>query len=329
MRLRSSAPYSDERRDSRREGEQSKMNWEHKARVMRACARVPFGDRLYKALQKRFGRLSADPMLRLPTAAELTRWAMAAGRPVEGCTVLEVGTGHKAIVPVGLFLLGAKTIYTYDLHRRLDVPLMRAALQWIAQHPESIHELYGELTAHGALDKRLALLTRYADVPLEFFAKGGITYHAPGDAAHTPLPDGSVDLHVSVTVLEHVPGPVIEEIFVEARRLLSPSGIAVHIIDPSDHFARQDASISAVNFLQFSEEDWSRIAGNEFAYCNRLRQSELLPLFVRAGFSVERAEREVDAASVTALRGGFPLHADYRDFDTEDLCTTTVRVLLR
>ena len=38
--------------------------------------------------------------------------------------------------------------------------------------------------------------------------------------------------------------------------MLSPQGLALYYIDLSDHFSHDDHSISAINFLQFSDEQW-------------------------------------------------------------------------
>src|SRR3954462_9360740 len=76
------------------------MPWQRKAAIARLCAALPFGGRAYQFLQRKFGRLTSDPSLRLPTAAKFARWVFDAGGSVEGANVLEVGTGHKPIVAI-------------------------------------------------------------------------------------------------------------------------------------------------------------------------------------------------------------------------------------
>ena len=49
-------------------------------------------------------------------------------------------------------------------------------------------------------------------------------YIAPGDAANTELPAGSVDIYFSHAVLEHVPDRVVHQLVQEARRVLKPGG---------------------------------------------------------------------------------------------------------
>ena len=67
---------------------------------------------------------------------------------------------------------------------------------------------------------------------------------------------------------------------------MKDDGITIHFIDLSDHFQHQDKSITSINFLHYSEKEWERIAGNQFAYCNRLRAGDYLALFEEAGFDV-------------------------------------------
>jgi len=70
----------------------------------------------------------------------------------------------------------------------------------------------------------------------------------------------------------------IRNVFQEAKRILNPVGGAVHFVDLSDRFQDQDPSISRITCLRFSEAEWERIAGHEFAYCNRLRASDYISL---------------------------------------------------
>jgi len=85
---------------------------------------------------------------------------------------------------------------------------------------------------------------------------------------------------------------------------LMPS-FAIHFIDLSDHFKHQDKSITSINFLRYSDEEWDKIAGNEFVYCNRLRASDYLVLFKEAGFDICRHEIQEDEEARKSIRNGF------------------------
>ena len=305
------------------------MNWRSKAVIMRVCAGVPLGDRLYPSLQRRFGRLTADPMSRIPAAARMASWLADEGCLLAESTLLEVGTGHKSIVLIGLSFLGPEQVVSFDLHRRLDTPLLRQSLAWIVREHVAIHARFDALTDPVSLDARLDLLARHSDHALAAVVAAGIECRAPADAARTGLPPTKVDVHCSVTVLEHIPLPTIAEIMSEAARVIRRGGRAIHLVDPSDHFAHQHASISRANFLRFEEHESQGLAGNAFAYCYRARASQLVATMTQAGVRAGRRENTFDERGTQELAAGFPLATPFPDLPRADLCTTNVDVLLR
>ncbi len=305
------------------------MRWTHKARIQRACARAPLGRILYRQLQQRFGRLDADPFRRLPQHASLIRNLSEYGFDTDGARCLEVGTGHLPIAPVAFYLAGAGEVVTVDLHRRLHPALTSEMLARLVASEDRLVRLYDGLVEAQQLRERLALVKTLIGRPFDLLEKIGIHYVAPGDAARIPDADATFDLSFSITVLEHVETDAMRRILTEARRVLRPHGLAAHLIDPSDHFAHQDSSITRINFLRFSSREWRRLGGNEFSYSNRLRASELEQVFLDCGFSIERSYRTVDERSLAALSNGFPLHSDFQHFDVTDLCTTGLEIYAR
>jgi Methyltransferase domain len=303
------------------------MRWQRKAAIARVCAQLPFGEHLYRAGQRRFGELRAQPARRLGAQVEMARWLSSSGMGVEGRDFFEVGTGHIPVVPIGFFLSGARQCITVDLHRRIDWDLTRETLHWIATHQDELGALYQQVTRREVFRERLARLVELRDKPTQFFDQAAVRYMAPRDAAHTGLASASLDCHFSMTVLEHVAPPALEGILREARRILKPGGAALHFIDPGDHFAHSDRSISAINFLRYSARDWQRVAGNEFAYCNRLRASDFLSMAARVGFCAARTEIEVDKSAKQLLAQSFPLDSGFRHYEVDDLCATSLRVL--
>jgi SAM-dependent methyltransferase len=304
------------------------MRWERKATIARACARLPFGERLYKFGQKRMGDLRAQPAVRLTAQAEMIRWLNRYKMPALNKSFLEVGTGHIPVVPIGFYLAGAAETITVDVHRRIDWDLTRASLEWIASHRADLATLYaGASIDKSVFDERLAKLTESKNDPKGFLERAGIRYLAPMDAADTRLPAASLDCHYSMTVLEHISEEILKAILSEAKRILKPGGVALHFIDPSDHFEHQDRSITPINFLKYSDEDWQRLAGNEFTYCNRLRASDFLRFASDAGFSVLHCETTIDEPSKSAIRSGFPVNQKFAHYAQDDLCTRTLRVM--
>jgi SAM-dependent methyltransferase len=151
-----------------------------------------------------------------------------------------------------------------------------------------------------------------------------------------PIADAAFDLVYSVAALEHVPHPrgTLEEVF----RVLRPGGLAVHEIDLKHH-----GSADPLKFLEWNEAEWrdrARHYGPDLAldailqetytgevFCNRLRQSDWLTLFSRAGFTVESAETLIvlDESRVKPER----FTAEFRARPREDLRSLTVRIAAR
>jgi SAM-dependent methyltransferase len=273
-------------------------------------------------------------MSRIPAQIEMARWILEMGGKVEGKTFFEVGTGHNPIVPIGFFLCGAEKVVTVDLHRRLDFGILKKSLVWMAENRDEICGYYEgvanpQIAQITQIDKRMDLIDSLKGVPEKFLSEANIQYLAPADAANTDLPDESVDYHISTTVFEHIPGDDIKRILKEAKRILKKDGIAIHFIDLSDHFQHQDKSITSINFLRYSEKEWDKIAGNEFAYCNRLRASDYLTIFEGSGFDVCRKEVQEDKEARRSMENGFIIDERFRDSSVDDLCATGLRVALK
>jgi len=304
------------------------MKWQTKAKIMRVCAYLPASEDIYRFIQKRFGRLKANPMSRIPAQIEMARWVLDMGKRVDGKTFFEVGTGHNPIVPVGFFLCGADKVVTVDLNRRLDVGILKQSLVWMVENRDDLFSYYDGLVEKVVFNERMVLIDRLKEMPEAFLSEANIIYIAPGDAGNTDLSNFSVDYHISTTVFEHIPRPDIIRILDEAKRILKRDGVAIHFIDLSDHFQHQDSSIIKINFLQFSEQEWMSIAGNEFAYCNRLRISDYASLFEELNFKIIRIESEVDGESLNSIKNDFIVNEVFKPYNLEELCTIRLRVMM-
>ena len=307
------------------------MNWKLKAAIQRSCAALPAGqEAVYYSLQRIFGSLRrpVNPIPMWEEAVSIVSDLQAAGFDIHGARVMEIGTGRRLDMPIGLFLCGAASILTVDLHRYLKPDLALQSLRTLAEHREKLRALFLRVTGAAELDERMESLIRAATFQ-EFLAAARIEYRSPADAAHMDLPDGGIDLQTSYTVFEHIPGPVLAAILREANRLLSKGGVACHHIDPSDHFSHEDPAISAIHFLRYSEAEWDRYAGNQFAYHNRLRTHQYRRIYEECGHEILQWKEIVDSRSLAEIRGGFPLHEEFRPLAPEILSTVVVRAISR
>jgi hypothetical protein len=307
------------------------MNWKVKAAVQRACAAMPVGGgAVYYALQRAFGMLDDPdrPLWMIRVAARIAEDVGRAGPGLHGKRVLEVGTGWRVDLPVGLFLCGAGSIDTYDVNRYLRPGLvMEAVARLAAQRQQIVNTLAG--VADGAdVERRLDALARAPDAR-SVLEIAGIRYHAPADATRIDRPAGSVDLHVSFTVLQLIPYDTLVALLRESSRLLSAGGLAWHQVDLSDPFARSDRSITRANFLRFTDDEWRRWSDNRFGYHNRLRAADYERLYREAGHEILDWRADVDERSRADLANGFPLSDRFRGLPVEMLATDTIRVVSR
>jgi len=95
-------------------------------------------------------------------------------------------------------------------------------------------------------------------------------------------------------------------------------------------FLTGDACITRINFLRYSEAEWQRIAGNEFAYCNRMRASDYVPLLQQLDFTIDRHEIDVDQVSMSYMqKKDFSLDERFASYTPDDIYSTSLRILLR
>ena len=305
------------------------MNFRIKSFVQRiiACLPAPLANDAYYFIQRRWGRLQqVDPMPYFRQALLLIKLSRECW-PSSGPIVLEVGTGRTVNIPFALWLAGATRIITLDLNRYLRPELVMESLSAFRRDHTELAALFTENDIPILQERWTALLScTTADEALSI---AQIEYHAPADAAHTIFYAQSIDLHISVNVLEHVPPNVLRNIMIEARRLLRPNGRMVHTVDPSDHFSQTDPSLNSVNFLRYSQSEWSKIAGNQFMYQNRLRVSDYQRTLEQSGFCIESKSTALDSKALKAILSGFPIHADFSHLTPEDLATAKLDFIAR
>lgn len=233
------------------------MDWRLKALAFRVLE-FPGGSHVHYFLQRYVTRNWPRRATTLDALAGIARRVVEDYARHRGGTpnsVLEVGAGRDLAVPLALRRLGVAKIVTCDVERlgRLD----------LIQHAAD-HILAGQVR-----------LTGWDDLE-----RLGVRYLAP----HYVTPnDEPVDCSCSNEVLEHVPVDQLAALLKSLRALTK--GLTTHSIDYSDHYARSDKSVSRLNFLRYSDEEWRRFnSGKQFV--NRLRHSDYVRMFEEAGFSI-------------------------------------------
>ena len=216
------------------------MDWRVKGIIQKVLGALPGGHALHFHLQRRFGGLrDFDGEL----ASKVDDWEIMvghlrdAGIVLPGVRAFEIGTGWYPTFPFACYLAGAARVTTYDLnpHLRMDLTLQCADILggFLPRIATAAGVPLAEVEKrHRALVERLRT---GADLGV---ATGGVVdYRAPADATRSLLPDGDVDVVFSNSVLEHVPPEVIDAMYAESMRVLSPRGVMFHSVNCGDHYA--------------------------------------------------------------------------------------------
>jgi SAM-dependent methyltransferase len=266
------------------------------------------------------GNLAAvlDVLERLaPSLADL-------GVRAHGLRVLELGPGRTPE------LLGAFILAGAESGRGLDTRLQLTGRARESEHYEPLAAALARgrgsafLAAVGAtpdgVRERMRTL-RPTAWPVEFA-------RTPGSSI--PAGDGSVDLLLSKSVLEHVSEAAVPALLDETYRVLRPGGAAVHMIDLRDHlWIDGDERVTGdwLEALTYSPLAYRLQFSHRSTYINRLREAAWRKEFERAGFAVAgwRATRFPFAAGFDRGR----LRAPWRDLPPDTLAVGFLSVALR
>jgi len=233
-------------------------------------------------------------------------------------SAFELGTGWFPTVSIGLFLCGAREVWTWDI----ALFLTRDRLKLTIRRFLELEQGPGLPGHFPALPERLTRLREVMALcdspeglgPAEFLERLGI-YYRIGNASRSGLPPQSVDLIVSDVVFEYLSPEELFEILQESRRIAAPDAVMSHTISLDDQYANFDPGITQFNFLRFSDRAW-RWLHNPIIPLNRLRVSDYRRAFSECGFPVvEETNQRGDPAELART----PLAARFRGYSVEDL----------
>jgi SAM-dependent methyltransferase len=273
---------------------------------------------VYHVGQRFLGRLKHfDPRDRLQYAGKLA--ADVGLDRLNGARVVEIGTGWVPVVPMGLHVLGAASIETFDLSRHLQPKLSAMAR-------DALPDCMGELAQRSGAPLT-ELQSRLRKVPNGDWSRIAhhmrIAYRAPDDFRYSGLPSASVDIVYSNLVLEHIPPHLLAEILAECRRILKPGGVCWHNVDFTDHYSHTFKSLSPVNFLRYGRKLWD-FASNDILYMNRMRHIDYVRTFDATGFAVAKEHCYLMEDEPMIGR----VHRDFEGYSDEEIRCMACRFVL-
>lgn len=306
------------------------MDWRVKGIIQKVLGTLPGGHTLHFHLQRRFGGLrDFDGEL----ASKVDDWDIMvghlrdAGIALPGIRCFEIGTGWYPTFPFACYLAGAARVTTYDLNPHLRRDLTMRCAEVLGSFLDRIASGAGVPLAEVEQRHRRLLDALHANADLETASDGVIRYHAPADATRSGLPDGEVDVVFSNSVLEHVPPDVIDAMYAESMRVLSPRGVMFHSVNCGDHYAYVDRNVHQLNYLRYSDAEWLRW-NNAFLYQNRLRAHWFVDGARRHGFDIDLDTRTTRPERMKQL-AAMPVHPQFAHVPAEQLCITSVDFIAR
>jgi ubiquinone/menaquinone biosynthesis C-methylase UbiE len=306
------------------------MKWENKALIQNVISKFPsaLSNIIYFQIQKRFGNINSISTWHHLSINSIRANLKKINFDLSKKTVLEIGTGRSLNIPILLWLYGAGRIITVDKNKLLKSETVFSYIDFLKNNLEKLSDFLDNTDSEGFKERLLQLLEVKRDLD-NLFQLCNIQYIAPGDAAKLPIGSSSVDLCLSLSVLEHIPTETIKQIFIESKRVLKPNGYIYHDIDLTDHFSHTDSNITSINFLKFSEKEWAKYSNNPFAYHNRLRVYDYSKIFENVGLNIiiENIKRDEDA--INSLKNSFVLDSKYLNEKAEDLVIGNMEVIAK
>jgi SAM-dependent methyltransferase len=305
----------------------TKPGWKYLALLGQVMAMFPrdLAYRLYYLAQLHGGGLkNRSPQKQLENSVIIAEAIREQHREISGKTFLELGTGRTLNVPMGLWLCGAGKVITIDVNPYLKKELIGKSIDWLRQKENNVRVIFGDFAQSKLFNERLAKLVTYRDEIDSLIKIMNVEYLIQSESNTLPLANDSVDYFFSTYVLEHIPPVEVVRIIREARRIMRRDGLLIHIIDLSDHFSHYDKTITAVNFLQFSEEEWHKLAGNRFFYLNRLRSYEWYQLLATQHVEILSKVELRDDRALDLLKQGFPLDRRFSGHAPKELAVCDI-----
>lgn len=298
------------------------MNWKYKALLQLVFSNIPCGERLNYLFQRFVMKslpVNDTKFASIVTSAKehidiVNKYC---NQPLKDVTFYEFGAGWDLIIPLAFFSYGIEHQVLVDIRNLLRCGLVNDTIKKFQQNatdwelPRRNDKFLPENTFLSSLEKYY-----------------GIKYLAPCDARNTGLKTGSVDVITSTNTLEHISTNDIRKILLECHRLLRNDGLMSLFIDYKDHYSYFDHSISAYNFLQYSDRTW-KFFNPPLHYQNRLRHKDYIQLFHSTGFEIiEESHQDGTIEDIETIERLF-IDKRFRAYSFSELVVKSSHFVLR
>jgi len=283
----------------------SAMPWQVKIGAKIVLSRLPVGYGLWS----RLNLFKHGPMEDLSYATGVFERHLATWRATGRSgpfTMLELGPGDSLFSALIARRLGASRSWIVDTGAWANVE--------ITAYQRAAGTLFPEGNEQGVDPARWTRIEEMLEDCRAGYLTGGLE-------SLRRLADGSIDLFWSQAVLEHVRRREVGPTFAEMRRLLSPTGVASHVVDFKDHLGGK------LNNLRFSEERWeSNLFSSSGFYTNRIRCKQMLAQAADAGLAPRLADIKRWEELPTPRAA---MHEMFRGLPDDELLVSDIHLVLQ
>ena len=285
------------------------QSWRKRFLIYKILGALPYGQGMMNTIRRRVSNLSDYDFKTRAYLFEDFRSLYAENiLPVNGSSFIEIGAGWHPVLSLILYGLGAKRVVLTDVYRHMRCQYVQQTINYVrSEGVAALSKLEDDLDLK-SFQERLDALVGAESTVFERLEEVGIEYQAPLDFCKNPFHDDEFDCIVSNSCLGYIPAPILQGIFQESSRVLRPGGCMFHSIHVLDDYSGTDKTISRVNFLQYSAEEWERIGNTSLHYQNRLRPRDYVRMAQNVGFDIEIEDRihmEIPGHSTASLAPEF------------------------
>ena len=290
------------------------MNWKLKAALQKTISHLPYSGQLnyvlqryvtkgYPAPESIFNKKIANANKHLHAYNTFSR------ETAPDDTFYEFGAGWDILIPLIYSSKGVRKQILVDINDLLKIDLVQANISRL-------------------ISKGFPFENISASNKEDLLKNLRINFLAPHDARSTGFPSDSIQFISNTDTLEHIQKDDIFLIMKECYRILAPGKTVSCVIDLRDHYTYFDNTVSAYNFLTFSEKEW-RPYNNYLHYQNRLRYSDYKKIFEDCGFEIVFEECESPTPSELETLKSLPLSYDFAGKDLKELGIKEIWMILR
>lgn len=291
------------------------MRWVLKAAAKKALSWAPAGRAIDFLIQSKITKtlpVSDETILSSVrfAAMHIDQIRKHGSTPIQRAKFLEFGIGWDLVGPLAFYVMGVRDQTLCDISHNLRLSLINHSLATFYRLADRITKITG--TEAIGLPRSISRESEITTLGMRYVV-GDLTKLFPAPA--------QFDYITSISVLEHVPAADLPRVVTRCHGLLKPAGLVSFVIDMRDHYVDFDESISAHNFLRYSDRVWNLFFNSTLHHQNRLRFTDYLQLLKEADFEI------LNYSLWEAPLNGTKVHPSFREkYNDTSLAVTTLCV---